>query len=124
MPAEVAVTWLVWVGVGIALAVLEVAGAALVCLCLGIAALGVGVAAALGVHALWAQLLLFSSGAVALVLGARPLVGRFLHGRRSAGLLSNAAALPGELATVVTPIDNARDQGQVLLHGIEWTARS
>jgi membrane protein implicated in regulation of membrane protease activity len=118
------VTWLLWGLVGITLAALELAGAGLVCLCLGIAALVVAGAAALGVHALATQLLLFSSGSVALVLSSRTLARRFLqHGPR-ARLLSGAAALPGEVATVIQPIDNGRNQGQVLLHGIEWTARS
>src|SRR3954471_18370761 len=117
-------TWLVWTVIGLGLALLELVGAGLVFLCLGAAALAVGGFVAIGAHALWMQLLLFSGTSVAFVLGSRPIAHRLLHGSPGARLLTNANALPGELATVVTAIDNSRDQGQVMLHGMEWTARS
>lgn len=61
-------------------------------------------------------LLVAASGAAWRKLRARPSPGRLVR--------TNVDALPGQTATVIKGIDNDRSVGQVLLDGMEWTARS
>lgn len=110
-----------WALLGIALAVLEVTAPIFVFASLAVAAFGAGLAAWLGASIEF-QLLVFAVLA-ALVLAVAQRRGRRWLARQSP-LPTNADALPGERALVSTAIDNARDEGRVLLQGMDWAARS
>ena len=115
-PAAVA-----WTLLGIALAILEISAPIFVFASLAVAAGGAAVAASLGVP-LEGQLLVFAV-VTAVVLGVARRWGRRWLAARSP-LPTNVDALPGKQAQVLTAIDNAREEGLVLLQGMEWTARS
>jgi len=110
-----------WTLLAILLAVLEITAPVFVFASLAVAALGAAVAAALG-GPIEAQLVVFAVIAVAVLLVARRSGRRWLNA--GSPLPTNVDALPGERALVATAIDNARDEGRVLLQGMEWTARS
>jgi len=116
--------WQVWLVLGLALALGELLGAALVLLCFGAAALVVAGAAAVGLETLWKQLLLFAALLGPLVLIGRSLLHRLHRGSPGARVRTAVHALPGEIARVISAIDNASGAGRVELHGLEWTARS
>ena len=110
-----------WTVLGVALAALEISAPIFVFASLALAALGAALAASLGAS-FEAQLVVFTVVAVAVLAVA------WRRGRRwlaaQSPVATNADALRGERARVATAIDNARDEGQVLLQGMEWTARS
>lgn len=110
-----------WTLLAIVLAVLEVPAPAFVFAPLAVAAAGAALAAFLGAG-IEGQLLVFAAtAAVVLVLAHRG--GRRWLGR-GPSLPMNADALPGARALVASAIDNSRDEGRVMLDGMEWTARS
>ncbi|WP_156757243.1 NfeD family protein [Actinokineospora pegani] len=109
---------LIWVILGIVLIAAEVLSGELVLIALGVAALaGAATEAAFGLTLVSAGV--FAAVAIGLVTVARPTLKRRLQTARTT---DNAAALVGERATVLTPVDAAG--GLVLLRGTEWTARS
>jgi membrane protein implicated in regulation of membrane protease activity len=112
-----------WVVAALVLLTLELLGPALVFCWFAAGAVFVALAAALGVGSLVAQLLLFAGSSTALVVASRTVFrGLLPSGRRRGRLLTGAAALPGQLATTLTPVD--AHGGQVRLHGMEWSARA
>lgn len=111
-----------WALLAVVLAILEIVVPAFVFASLGVAALVAAVLATLGAS-LVPQVSTFVVITVILVGMARPLVRRTFF-RGSSSVRTNADALPGRITTVSIGVDNARDEGQVLLDGMEWTARS
>lgn len=110
-----------WALLGVLLAILEITAPIFVFASLALAAFGAAVAASLGAST-EAQLAVFTGVAVVVLAVA------WRRGRRwlasGSPVPMNADALRGEHALVATAIDNARDQGRVMLQGMEWTARS
>lgn len=115
-PAAVA-----WTLLGITLAILEISAPIFVFASLAVAAGGAAVAASLGVP-LEGQLLVFAIVTAVVLAVARRWGRRWLAARSP--FPTNMDALPGKQAQVLTAIDNTRDEGRVLLQGMEWTARS
>ena len=110
-----------WALLAITLAVLEITTPTFVFASLAVAAAGASIGAWLGAP-VEVQLLVFTAVAVAVLAVARRRGRRWLAARSS--LPMNVDALPGEHALVATAIDNDRDEGRVLLQGMDWTARS
>lgn len=112
----VAVFWLI---AGVLLIAAEVLSGDFVLLMLGTAALAAAVSSALGTP-LWLDVVVFGMVAVALVTLARPVLRRRLHAGE--GLRTNAEALIGGQAVVVSTVDAAG--GKVKLRGELWSARA
>lgn len=67
------------------------------------------------------QLVAFLVVSFALLFVTRPIAMKHLNLKRTK---TNIDDLVGKQAVVLTEINNSREQGQILLKGIEWTARS
>lgn len=78
------------------------------------------VVASLGL-ALGVQVAAFAVVSVVLLLLTRPLARKYLNSRT---VKTNADSLIGETCVVTQTIDNLKAEGQVLIRGQIWTARS
>lgn len=103
--------------VAVALSGAEAVGGEFVLLMLGGGGL-VTAAAALGVHELWLQIVVFAAVSLILVFGLRPQLKR--HFIRPLRMRSGVDALIGSPATVISTVDAAG--GQVKIGGEVWSA--
>lgn len=111
--------WWVWLIGALAMASAEALGGEFVLLMLGGGAL-LTTFAALGVSALWLQLVIFSVTSLGLVFGLRPhLKHRFLRQHHAP---SGIEALIGRAANVISTVDAAG--GQVKIGGEIWSAKA
>ena len=67
------------------------------------------------------QIILFVVVSVVLLIFTRPIALRYFNKDR---IKTNADALIGKQAIVITPINNLMGTGTVSIHGQEWTART
>ena len=67
------------------------------------------------------QVAAFVVVSIVLLMLTRPLAGKYLNSRT---VKTNADSLVGEACVVTQTIDNLKAQGQVLIRGQVWTARS
>ena len=67
------------------------------------------------------QVILFLAVSLVLLLFTRPVVMRYLNANKTA---TNVDSLIGEQAVVSSPINNLLGQGEVLVNGNPWSARS
>ena len=58
---------------------------------------------------------------IVLLVCTRPLAVKFFNGKREK---TNVDSMIGKQAIVVADIDNLREEGQVMLNGMEWSARA
>lgn len=86
------------------------AGGALVALLVGIAG-----------GPFWLQITVFLVVSVLLLIFTRPLAMKYMNKNSSK---TNVDSIPGECGVVVRRIDNLQAQGQVMVKGMEWSARS
>lgn len=70
---------------------------------------------------LWLQITLFIVVSIVLLIFTRPLAVRYMNKNVHK---TNVESLPGQKAVVTQRIDNLHGTGQVLLNGLEWTART
>ena len=110
-----------WTLLALTLAALEIALPVFVFASLAMAALASALAAWLGAS-IEGQVLVFVVTAVNVLLIARRRGRRWLA--QSSPLPTNVDALPGTRGIVAVLIDNTREEGRVLLQGMEWSARS
>ena len=69
----------------------------------------------------YVQLGAFLVISIVLLVCTRPLAVKFFNGKREK---TNVDSMIGKQAIVVADIDNLREEGQVMLNGMEWTARA
>lgn len=81
----------------------------------------VAVVAALAGFNLGIQIGAFVVVSVVLLFFTRPVAVRYLNSRTTK---TNAEALVGKSARVTIDINNLKGEGQVVISGLEWTARS
>lgn len=112
--------WLWWVGGALLLGVLEMLSLDLVLIMFAGGALAGGVASALGAP-VWLQVVVAAVTSVVLLVALRPWLLQRLKSRMPLEE-TNARALVGRQAVVVTPVD-ARG-GRVKLAGEVWSARA
>lgn len=86
------------------------AGGAFISALAGLAGLGLTV-----------QVILFFAVSVVLLVLTRPLAVKYLDSKTQK---TNAEALIGQRAVVISQIDNLKATGQAKVNGMEWTARS
>ena len=67
------------------------------------------------------QIVLFFAVSIVMLLITRPCAIRYLNSRTTK---TNAEALIGRVVRVTKDINNLRDEGQVVVDGMEWAARS
>lgn len=111
--------WAFWAGLALVLGIVETTTLDLVFLMLAGGAVAGGVAALLGAPFLL-QALVATLGAVALLVGVRPLAKRHLEVPHH--VKTGAAALEGKRAVVTETVD--RNSGLVKLAGESWSARA
>ena len=115
-------TWILWAVLGIVLVIAEVFTPGFVLLWFGVGALAAALAAFLGAG-LAAQFILFICiSAVLTALSRTIFVNYFTARDEPEGLRTGAAALPGQVGTVVTSSQGALNVGAVKVFGSVWTA--
>lgn len=70
---------------------------------------------------IYVQLGAFLVISIILLVGTRPLAVKFFNQKREK---TNVDSMIGKQAIVVAEIDNLREEGQVILNGMEWSARA
>ena len=70
---------------------------------------------------LWLQVILAAVVTLALLIGTRPFVRRFLEKGKTP---TNADRVVGQTAVVTESIDNVPEQGRVTVLGSDWRAKS
>ena len=76
---------------------------------------------ALGEVTFYVQLGAFLVISIVLLICTRPLAVKFFNQQREK---TNVDSMIGKQAIVVAGIDNLREEGQVILNGMEWSARA
>lgn len=67
------------------------------------------------------QIAVFLVVSVLMLIFTRPLMTKYLNSKTTK---TNAESLVGAKARVLIPVNNLKSEGQVLVNGMEWTARS
>jgi membrane protein implicated in regulation of membrane protease activity len=111
--------WLLWVGLAVVLGLVEVTTLDLVFAMVAVGALA-GAVTALGTDSVALQVLVALVVAVAMLAVVRPIALR--HLRTPHALRTGVAALVGERAVVLEPVDG--ESGRVKLKGEVWSARA
>ena len=115
-------TWILWTVLGVVLVIAEVFTPGFVLLWFGVGALAAALAAFLGAG-LAAQFFLFISISAALTALSRTIFVNYFTARdEPEGLRTGAAALPGQVGTVVSSSQGALNEGAVKVFGSVWTA--
>ena len=70
---------------------------------------------------LWLQIALFIVVSVVMLIYTRPFAMKYINRNRTK---TNVDSMVGRQGIVTKPIDNIRGEGQVVVQGMEWTARS
>ena len=109
--------WLIAMAV---LLVIEIATLGLTTLWFAIGALAAFIAAVLNLH-IGVQTAIFIVVSLVLLIFTRPWALKYLNSRTSR---TNADSLVGKKARVTKTMDNIAGEGQVVINGMEWTARS
>jgi membrane protein implicated in regulation of membrane protease activity len=117
------IIWILWVILGVILIIAEVFTPGFVLLWFGIGALFAALASILGVG-LPLQFLTFIVSSTVLTALSRTIFASYFTrvGDEPGGLKTGAAALPGQVGTVVTSSRGALEEGAVKVFGSVWTA--
>ena len=67
------------------------------------------------------QMIVFIAVSALLLVFTRPIMTKHLNAKTTK---TNAESLVGEKARVLIPVNNLKSEGQVMVNGMEWTARS
>ena len=67
------------------------------------------------------QMIVFIAVSALLLIFTRPIMTKHLNAKTTK---TNAESLVGEKARVLIPVNNLKSEGQVMVNGMEWTARS
>lgn len=114
--------WILWTILGVCLIIAEIFTPGFVLLWFGVGALGAALAAGLGLgYSL--QFLVFFVLSIALTAASRTIFASFFaHREQPDALKTGAAALPGQVGTVVASSSGALHEGAVKVYGSVWTA--
>ena len=110
----------VWLAALVAFIVIEIATMGLTTIWFAGGAL-IALVLALLNTSFYVQLGAFLVISIVLLVCTRPLAVKFFNGKREK---TNVDSMIGKQAIVVADIDNLREEGQVMLNGMEWTARA
>lgn len=70
---------------------------------------------------LMVQIIVFLMVSALLLIFTRPVMTKHLNAKTTK---TNAESLVGDKARVLIPVNNLKEEGQVMVNGMEWTARS
>lgn len=70
---------------------------------------------------LMVQIVIFLMVSALLLIFTRPVMTKHLNAKTTK---TNAESLVGDKARVLIPVNNLKEEGQVMVNGMEWTARS
>lgn len=70
---------------------------------------------------IWIQITAFIGVALLMLFMTRPWASKYLNSQTKK---TNAESLVGDICLTTAPIDNLKGEGQVVVRGQEWTARS
>ncbi|MBQ2287544.1 MAG: NfeD family protein [Lachnospiraceae bacterium] len=70
---------------------------------------------------LMVQIVVFLMVSALLLIFTRPVMTKHLNAKTTK---TNAESLVGDKARVLIPVNNLKEEGQVMVNGMEWTARS
>lgn len=110
----------VWLIALVAFIVIEIATMGLTTIWFAGGAL-IALALALVKVSFYVQLGAFLVISVVLLVCTRPLAVKFFNGKR---VKTNVDSIIGKKAIVLAEIDNLKEEGQVILNGMEWSARA
>ena len=111
---------IIWLVILIVLLVIEIITLGLSTIWFAGGALAAFIAALLGANT-YLEIILFLAVSLVLLLFTRPVVMRYLNANKTA---TNVDSLIGEQAIVIKTINNLLGQGEILVGGVEWSARS
>ena len=109
--------WLVAFGV---LLLIEILTLGLTTICFAAGALAAFLMAVLNTP-LMVQIIVFLAVSAILLIFTRPIMTKHLNAKTTK---TNAESLVGDKARVLIPVNNLKEEGQVMVNGMEWTARS
>ncbi len=109
-----------WFGAAAILVIVEIATLGLTTIWFAMGALVAGFLALAKAHIL-IQIIAFLVVAALLLFMTRPLAAKYLNSQTKR---TNADSLIGEICLVTSPINNLKAEGQAVVKGQEWTARS
>jgi len=110
----------VWLAALVAFVVIEIATMGLTTIWFAGGAL-IALALAMFKTSFYVQLGAFLVVSIVLLVCTRPLAVKFFNGKREK---TNVDSMIGKQAIVIAEIDNLREEGQVILNGMEWSARA
>ena len=111
---------IIWLALTAVLLIIEIATLGLTTIWFAAGALFAFFAALLGMNQ-GIQIGVFVVVSVVLLFFTRPLAVKYLNTKP---IKTNTEALVGKTARVIVDINNLKSQGQVVINGLEWTARS
>ena len=111
---------IIWLALTAVLLIIEIATLGLTTIWFAAGALFAFFAALLGMNQ-GIQIGVFVVVSVVLLFFTRPLAVKYLNTKT---IKTNTEALVGKTARVIVGINNLKSQGQVVINGLEWTARS
>lgn len=111
---------IIWLALTAVLLIIEIATLGLTTIWFAAGALFAFLAALIGLNQ-GIQIGVFVVVSVVLLFFTRPLAVKYLNTKT---VKTNTEALVGKTARVIVDINNLKSQGQVVINGLEWTARS
>ena len=111
---------IIWLALTAVLLIIEIVTLGLTTIWFAAGALFAFFAALLGMNQ-GIQIGVFVLVSVVLLFFTRPLAVKYLNTKT---IKTNTEALVGKTARVIVDINNLKSQGQVVINGLEWTARS
>lgn len=111
---------IIWLALTAVLLIIEIVTLGLTTIWFAAGALFAFFAALLGMNQ-GIQIGVFAVVSVVLLFFTRPLAVKYLNTKT---IKTNTEALVGKTARVIVDINNLKSQGQVVINGLEWTARS
>lgn len=111
---------IIWLALTAVLLIIEIVTLGLTTIWFAAGALFAFFAALLGMNQ-GIQIGVFVVISVVLLFFTRPLAVKYLNTKT---IKTNTEALVGKTARVIVDINNLKSQGQVVINGLEWTARS
>ena len=109
-----------WFAAAAILVIVEIATLGLTTIWFAVGALIAGFLSLAKVHIV-IQIIVFAAVAALLLFMTRPLAAKYLNSQTKR---TNADSLIGEICLVTVPINNLKAEGQAVVKGQEWTARS
>lgn len=113
--------WVVWVLAGIVFTIAEIFTLGFVLLWFGIGAFAAALVALTGLGVTF-QVLVFLAVSISLTVASRTIFEKALSGKKGSQLKTGMAALPGQMALVVTASQGTAKEGAVKVFGSTWTA--